>query len=175
MHINFKGLVFISLISALSACDSPKQDHHEHHQVDLEALKEQIQKQENRLAEAHNTKNVEELLDIYGDEIITYGPLSEPIIGKEAKRNHFNETAMLDTTNTTVRYDVIEVFGEGNMAVETGNWFAYDEAGWEKDKGIYMALFKKVDDDDYLCIREIWNSTMPKKVEKSTEESTPTE
>ncbi len=156
--------VFASLVIASAiACNPPAEaDEHQHEEIDMDALKTRIQQKEDGLAQAQNNKDVEEALTYYSEDVIAYGPNKEPEIGKEVKRQKYNESIARDTTNSTVRYQVIDVFADGDLLVETGEWFDYDVAGDEKDKGTYMAVFK-LENGEYTCIREIWNSKMPKK------------
>lgn len=161
------------IIASVMACNpTAESENHKNEELDLGALKTRIQQKEDGLAQAQNNKNVDEALTYYHEDVITYAPHSEPERGLEVKRQRFNEMMSSDTTNASVRYQVIDVFAEGDLLVETGEWFDISEGGDETDKGTYMAIFKK-ENGDYTCIREIWNSKMPKSEKAGSEEAIP--
>ncbi len=164
--------VFAALVIASAiACNPPAETEAvQSEALDLDALKTRIQQKEDALAQAQNNKNIDEALTYYSEDVIAYPPNKEPEVGKEVKRQKYNEGMAKDTTNGSVRYQVIDVFADGDLLVETGEWFDFDAAGNETDKGTYMAIFKQ-ENGEYSCIREIWNSKMPK--EKKAEESSP--
>lgn len=160
--------VFAALVIASAiACNPPAETEAvQSEALDLDALKTRIQQKEDALAQAQNNKNIDEALTYYSEDVISYPPRLEPEVGKEVKRQRYNESMAKDTANGTVRYQAIEVFAEGDLLVETGEWFDFNAAGDETDKGTYMAIFK-LENGEYTCIREIWNSKMPKKEEQA--------
>lgn len=167
--------VFAALVIASAvACNPPAEDDATQTEaLDMDALKTRIQQKEDALAQAQNNKNVDEALTYYSEDVIAYPPRTEPEVGKEVKRQRYNEMMSKDTTNSTVRYQVIDVFADGDLLVETGEWFDYNAGGDETDKGTYMAVFK-LENGEYSCIREIWNSKTPKE-EKAEEPVAPAE
>ncbi len=165
--------VAILLAGAIACNPAAEGDNQNKEPMNMEELKTRIQQKEDALAQAQNNKNIDEALTYYSEDIISYPPNKEPEVGKEVKRERYNEMMSKDTSNTTVRFQVIDVFAEGDLLVETGEWFDVSDAGDETEKGTYMAIFKK-ENGEYVCIREIWNSKMPKK-EKVAEPTEPME
>ena len=156
--------VFAALVIASAiACNPPaEKEAVQTEALDMDALKTRIQQKEDALAQAQNNKNIDEALTYYSEDVIAYPPRQEPEVGKEVKRQRYNEMMSKDTTNSTVHYQVIDVFADGDLLVETGEWFDYNAGGDETDKGTYMAIFK-LENGEYSCVREIWNSRTPKK------------
>lgn len=136
-------------------------------QTDLQSLKAEIQKKENNLADAENNKNIDDALSYYSDDIISYPPKKEARKGKQALRDHYQEMNAKDTSHATVSFNTIDVMKEGDMVVETGSWTVNNRNNESTNHGIYMAVFK-MENGEYRCVREIWNSDMAK-MEKSEE------
>ena len=68
------------------------------------------------------------------DDAISYGRNSEPVSGKAAIQAKIAEDIAKDSTNNSNVYKVVDIFAEGNMAVEIGSWTRLDSAGTETKK-----------------------------------------
>jgi ketosteroid isomerase-like protein len=66
-----------------------------------------------------------------------------------------------DTTGTYNVYKVVDLFAEGNTAVEVGSWTEYDTSGTELEKGYYMSYFQKNAEGTYECVRDMSVTTKP--------------
>lgn len=124
--------------------------------IDMDALKSEIQVIEDQWAKADNEDDVDALMAMYADDAVTM-PDNEPMVsGKEAIRARMVEQNAKDTTNTTARYEVMDVFAGGDYVVEVGKGIHTDTSG-NVYTGKYMVLFRKID-GGYEVVREIWNS-----------------
>lgn len=160
----FLGLVIAGLL--LPACDqlsgennkkAEKKETAKEKEPSKAEIKKMIQSREDILSKAYNTKDLELFSSFYGEDAVTYGPGREQLYGKQAILHHFEDNVMVDSLDLTFEYHTIDVFAEGDMALETGKWVQKDTAGKEIDHGYYMSLFKK-EDGVYKSIRDMWNS-----------------
>ena len=142
-----------SLCGLFIACQPPAADQP---MVDLDAVRAELQGLEDAYAKASNERNVDGILGYYADDAQRL-PDGEPTIkGKDAIRQHALKEIAADTSGAKVRFEVVDVFAEGNLAVEVGRYIGTAPDGSE-DRGKYMAIFEKRD-GKYVCIRDIWNS-----------------
>jgi hypothetical protein len=58
-------------------------------------------------------------------------------------------------------YKVVDLFAEGNTAVEIGSWTNFDASGTETENGHYMSYFEKRN-GKYECVRDMSTTTKPK-------------
>jgi ketosteroid isomerase-like protein len=129
----------------------------------MESVKTEITAMETAFTEASNAKDVEALMAYYADDAQSMPPNKPTLVGKDAiKADVMGEMASDSLKTTTSTMAVTDVWAAGDMAVETGTWTVTDEGGEVVNKGKYMSLFEKRD-GKYVCIRDIWNTDMPKK------------
>ena len=164
------GFMFFCIISCTSPPEVPA--------IDMDSVRAEITALEAAYTGATNAKDAEALLAYYADDAQSLPPNKPTLVGKDAIRADYLKEMEGDSTQTTSLMTVNNVWASGDMAVETGTFSVTNEAGEEVAKGKYMSLFEKRD-GKYVCIRDIWNSDMPKKeAEKeadSGEESSETE
>jgi uncharacterized protein (TIGR02246 family) len=158
MRSKFK-LAILTAISALlfSACSVP-----ETKPVDLEKLKPEIQAMEDAYAAAEKAKDAAAVVAYYSDDAISYNRNDEPTSGKAAIKERTAQRLAKDTTGNYNVYKVVDLFAEGNMAVEIGSWKALSPSGTEVDKGHYMSYFQKKD-GKYVCVRDMNVTSAPAK------------
>ena len=61
-----------------------------------------------------------------------------------------------------VLFICVDLFAEGNDAVEIGSWTKFDSSGTEILKGNYMSYFQKRD-GKYICVRDMSTTSSPAK------------
>ena len=125
--------------------------------IDMDALKAEIQAMEDAYAAAENAKDADAISDYYAEDAQTM-PEGEPaVVGKasilERIKKSFSEE---DEEGGTLRFEVIDLFAAGDLALEVGRW-VNTKADGEEETGKYMSLFEKRD-GKYVCIRDMWNS-----------------
>ncbi|MBK5271330.1 MAG: nuclear transport factor 2 family protein [Bacteroidia bacterium] len=158
MRIKFQ-LIVLSCFSALlfSSCSTP-----EAKTVDVEKIKPDIQAMEDAFAAAEKAKDAAAVAAYYSDDAISYGRNVDPTVGKAAIQESIAKRLESDTTGNYNVYKVVDLFADGDMAVEIGSWSVLNPAGTEVDKGHYMSYFQKRD-GKYVCIRDMNVTSMPAK------------
>lgn len=152
-----KTLFFLlaATCSLMIACQPPAAAP-EAAKVDLDAARAEIQALEDTYAKASNEKNVDGVLAYYADDAQRL-PDDAPIVkGKDALRKQITEELGADTTGATVKFQVLDIFADGNLLVEVGASVVTAKDGKERSRGKYMAVYEKRD-GKYVCIRDIWN------------------
>ena len=160
MRRKFK-LAALFCISALifSACSSPAE---KAATVDMDKLKTEIQSMEDTFAAAEKAKDAAAVAAYYSDDAISYGRNEEPASGNAAIKDGIAKRLASDTTGNHNVYKVVDLFAEGNMAVEIGSWTVINPAGAETEKGHYMSMFQKRD-GKYVCVRDMNVTSSPAK------------
>lgn len=126
-------------------------------EIDMDALKSEIQVLEDQYAAGENAKDVEAIVTYYADDAQSL-PSEEPtVVGKDAIRARLAQNLAKDTSGNTIKFMVQEVFAGGDYVVEIGSSVTTDPSGNQVNSGKYMTLFKK-EGDSYKAIRDIWNS-----------------
>jgi len=158
---NYFAGIFASMILFISACSSPAPAPVPE-AIDMDAVKTEIQAMEDAYAAAEKMKDAAGVAAYYSADAISYTRNREPMVGKEAIKNGIAERIAKDTTGNTNVYKVVDLFIDGNIAVEIGSWQEMDSTGQEVDRGHYMSYFSK-HDGKYLCDRDMSVSAMPEK------------
>lgn len=152
----FGFLAFAVLI--VPACSTYEQKE----TVDLEKLKIEIQSMEDAFSAAEKAKDADGVVVYYSDDAISYSRNRQPVSGKAAIRERIATSIVNDTTGNYNVYKVVDLFAEGNTAVEIGSWTEYDSSGNEVENGNYMSYFEKRN-GKYVCVRDMNTTTSPVK------------
>ncbi|MBI1343560.1 MAG: DUF4440 domain-containing protein [Terrimonas sp.] len=142
-----------------AACNAPAE---KAEAIDMDKLKVEIQAMEDAFSAAEKAKDAAAVVAYYADDAISYSRNQEPAVGKAAIQTKIAENLAKDSAGTTNVYKVVDLFAEGNMAVEIGSFSHLDPAGTEVDKGFYMSYFQKRD-GKYVCVRDMNVTTLPAK------------
>ncbi len=148
----FGFLAFTALI--LSACATTEKEE----VLDMEKVRVEIQAMEDAYASGEKAKDADAVAAYYSDDAISYSRNKQPLSGKAAIRDNIAK----DTTENYNVYKVVDLFAEGNTAVEIGSWTEFDSSGNEKENGNYMSYFQKRD-GKYICVRDMSTTTSPVK------------
>jgi ketosteroid isomerase-like protein len=130
--------------------------------IDMAALKVEIQAMEDAFSTAEKAKDASAVAVYYSEDAISYGRNKEPKVGREAIQGAIAESLAKDTTGNSNVYKVVDLFAEGDMAVEIGSWQEVNAAGEDVNHGYYMSYFQKRD-GKYVCVRDMNVTTMPAK------------
>lgn len=145
------------------ACNAPA----EVASVDIAKLKVEIQAMEDAFSAGEKAKDAAAVAAYYSDDAVSYVRNMEPVSGKTAIQSRIAENIAKDTSGNANVYKVVDLFAEGNMAVEIGSWTEMDPSGKEVEKGHYMSVFQKRD-GKYLCIRDMSVVSSPAKAAEKT-------
>jgi uncharacterized protein (TIGR02246 family) len=148
---------FASVVLMFTACSNPAPAPKA---VDMDAAKTEIQAMEDAYAAGEAAKDADAVAAYYSTDAVSYTRNKEPLVGKEAIKNAIAERLAKDTTGTVNVYKVVDLYAEGDLAVEIGSWNENTPAGVEVEHGYYMSIFKKVD-GKYTCIRDMNVTSKP--------------
>jgi ketosteroid isomerase-like protein len=159
----FGFLAFMALV--LSACATKEKEVEVVEAVevlDMAQVKAEIQSMEDAYAAGQKAKDADAVAAYYSDDAISYSQNEQPLSGKAAIRNNIAEDIAKDTTGSYSVYKVVDLFAEGNSAVEVGSWTKFDASGNQMDNGNYMSYFEKRD-GKYICVRDMSTTATPLK------------
>lgn len=159
------GILFSTMLTVLifSACNSGPCNHENCcGAIDESAVKSEIMNLEAAFSDAMNSRDVDALMAYYADDAQSMSPNEPTLVGAEAIRASTAEAWSGEGgEGYTSSGKTTDVWAAGDIAVETGTYSVNNAEGEEVHRGKYMALYEKRD-GKYVCIRDIWNSSMPK-------------
>ena len=159
MRKNIRLFGFLALTALIfSACATAEKEE----VLDMEMVRVEIQAMEDAYAAGEKAKDADAVAAYYSDDAISYSRNQQPLSGKAAIRANIADNIAKDTTENYNVYKVVDLFAEGNIAVEIGSWTEFDSSGNEKDNGNYMSYFQKRD-GKYKCVRDMSTTTSPVK------------
>ena len=159
MRSKFSTAIFIAVIALLfTGCSNEKAAS----TVDLGKLKTDIQALEDAYAAGEKAKDADKVVAYYSDDAISYSRNEEPTSGKAAIKARIAGRLAKDTTGNYNVYKVVDLYAEGDMAVEIGSWTELSPSGTQTDKGHYMSYFQKRD-GKYVCVRDMSVTSTPVK------------
>lgn len=153
----FGFLAFTALI--LSACATAEK---KEEVIDMAKVQVEIQALEDGYAAGEKAKDADAVAAYYADDAISYTRNRQPLSGKKAIRDNIANNIAKDTTENYNVYKVVDLFAEGNIAVEIGSWTEFDASGKETENGNYMSFFEKRN-GKYICVRDMSVTTSPLK------------
>lgn len=159
MKKNIRLLSFLAIIVfAFSACSTAEKPE----PLDMATVKAEIQAMEDAYAAAEKAKDADAVAAYYSEDAISYSRNTQPVSGRAAIRDRIAERIANDTLGNYNAYKVVDLFAEGNSAVEIGSWTEFNTEGTETENGYYMSYFEKRD-GKYKCVRDMSLTTMPEK------------
>lgn len=138
----------------------------------MTALKTEIQALEDAFAAGEKAKDAAAVAAYYADDAVSHNRNEEPTVGKASIQERIQKRLASDTSGNYNVYKVVDLFAEGNLAVEIGSWTEHTASGEVKDNGHYMSYFEKRN-GKYVCVRDMSVSTMPQKKEENAAGDTP--
>ncbi len=167
MRINtklFGLLVFTALL--MSSCETKEKEVavevKKEVALDMAKIKVEIQALEDGYAAAQKAKNADAVAAYYAEDAISYGQNKQPLSGRAAIRDDIATRIAKDTTTNYNVYKVVDLFAEGDTALEIGSWTEFDADGNQKDNGNYVSYFQKRD-GKYICVRDMSTTATPRK------------
>jgi uncharacterized protein (TIGR02246 family) len=153
----FTVLSFFILI--ITACSTKEK---EEEALDMEQVKSEIQALEDAYAEGQKAKDATAVANYYSEDAVSHSRNQEPIKGKAAIQENLALSIASDTTGNYNVYKIVDLFADGDTAVEVGSWTEFDIDGNELQNGNYMTYFEKRD-GKYVCVRDMSTTTTPVK------------
>ena len=156
-QIKLVGILAFTIL-ILSACATTEKEE----VIDMEQVKMEIQAMEDAFAAGEKAKDADAVAAYYSDDAMSYSRNTQPLSGKKAIRDNIANNIAKDTTGNYNVYKVVDVFAEGDTAIEIGSWVQFDPSGKEVDNGNFMSYFQKRD-GKYVCVRDMSTTTTPVK------------
>jgi uncharacterized protein (TIGR02246 family) len=156
-YIKLFGL-FAFTAFVFSACATTEKEE----VLDMDMIKSDIQAMEDAYAAGEKAKDAEAVAVYYSDDAISYSRNKQPLKGKKAITEDMANRIASDTTGNYNVYKIVDLFAEGDTAVEIGSWTEFDAAGNQQNNGNYMSYFEKRD-GKYVCVRDMSTTTSPVK------------
>lgn len=123
---------------------------------DMAAIKTEIQAIETEWASATTARDIDKVMALYADDAIEMADDEPMCVGKAAIRQVLLNSMKARKAGTTVSYETMDVYGDGNLVTEVGKTTIKDTAGNVVSTGKYMGVFEKRD-GKFICIRDINN------------------
>lgn len=136
--------------------------------VDKDSIKTVIEGMEARYAKGLETRNIDDIMAYYADDIKSFEAGNEPIVGAEAMKKMTTDMFAKMQKGMKIRMESSDLIisDDGGVVSETGGYTATDSTGAEIASGHFLATFE-IRDGQYKCVREMIAST--KKAEKKEE------
>lgn len=160
-YIRLFGILLFSLVTFV-ACTSTEKKETVEEPVDKEKVMAEIQAMEDAYAAGEKNKDADAVAAYYSDDAISYSRNKKPLSGKAAIRESIANNIANDTTGNYSVYKIVDLFIEGDSAVEIGSWTDFDSSGKEVENGYYMSYFEKRN-GKYICVRDMSTTTGPVK------------
>ena len=157
-----KTAQFFSFLTILALTFSACSNQQKAEPIDMANLKVEIQAMEDAFSAAEKAKDADGVAVYYSEDAISYSRNKQPVSGRAAIRDRIAEGIAKDTLGEYNVYKVVDLFAEGNTALEIGSWTQFDASGTETENGYYMSYFEK-HDGKYECVRDMNVSTKPLK------------
>jgi ketosteroid isomerase-like protein len=151
-------LFFCFILLFISACQAPAA---QEEAIDMDQLRASLQAMEDAYAAGQKAKDAEAVAAYYADDAQSLSNDKPTAVGKAAIIESIKEGMASDTSGNVTRFEVVDVFASGNLAVEVGRSITANADGSETT-GKYISVFEKRD-GQYLCVRDIWNRDAPVK------------
>ncbi|RIV20001.1 nuclear transport factor 2 family protein [Fibrisoma montanum] len=154
-------IAFAALMLVVTGCNAPAQKQETAtEQVaakpDMAAIKTEMQAIETEWANAATAKDIDKLMSFYADEAVEMNDDEPMLVGKAAIRQAMLKSWEARKAGTTVYYETMDVYGDGNVVTEVGKTTIKDAAGNVVSTGKYMGIFEKRN-GKFFCIRDINN------------------
>ena len=117
---------------------------------------------EDAFAAGEKAKNVDSVVAYYAEDAVSHNRNEPPSVGMAAIREKIAKGFAKDTAGEYNEYKVMDLFAEGNSAVEIGSWIRKNANDEVMDNGYYMSYFQKRD-GKYKCVRDMSVTETPVK------------
>jgi ketosteroid isomerase-like protein len=152
-----KALLFFSLAFLIVSCTSKTEvKTTETKTVNKDSIKGVIAAMETRYAKGMETRNIDEIMPYYADDVKSFDAGNDPAIGAPAVRKMMSEmmTTMPSGMKITMETDDVIVSGDGSLVTENGHYVASDSTGTKVNSGTFLTTFE-LRDGAYKCVREM--------------------
>ena len=146
---------------SFTACEMHEEHEHAEETIDMNALKAELQGMEDAYAKAQNAKDADAVVVYYADDANSLPPNKPTLVGKAAILADTKAGMAEDDDGATSKFEVVDVFADGNLAVEVGRSITKNPDG-SKSYGKYISVFENRD-GKWICIRDIYSEDAEEK------------
>jgi ketosteroid isomerase-like protein len=121
--------------------------------ADTEAIRSRSQ----ALVTAFNGKQLDAIVELYGDSSVFMPPNAPVLRGREPLREFYQD---LIGRATNLRLETEDVAGAGPLAYESGTYYLNYQDGAVRDRGKYVFVWRKLS-NTWRMEKAIWSSDLP--------------
>ena len=121
----------------------------------METIKAEIVALENSWDTSFNAGDIDNLMQLYADDVVRLPNNHLNITGKAEVQKSF-ESRINAKKREFTKSETVEVFGDENTVTEIGKFYDLDASKKVKGTGKYITIWKKIN-GKFLIIREEWN------------------
>jgi uncharacterized protein (TIGR02246 family) len=158
----------LSLLTVLFIIACQPQQPVQEEPIDMDELKATLQAMEDAYAEAWNARDAEAIVAYYADDAVSMGAGEPPVSGKAAIMADIKEELMEVDEDAVISFQVVDVFADGDLAVEVGQT-TMTQGGTSEVVGKYISVFEKRD-GNWICIRDSYSDNSEDEEEEQAEE-----
>ncbi len=125
--------------------------------TDMNQVRAEIVNRENEWAAAMNAHDLDALMGLYADDAVSMTDKSSMLVGKSAIRTYADNDLKSLPAGTTISFETMDIYGDGNVVTETGKTTYKNKEGKVYNTGKYISVWE-TRDGKYVCIREIYNN-----------------
>ena len=144
--------VLLAVVLGLGACASGARTD-EFTSADTEAIRKRSQ----QLPTAFNAKQIDAIVELYGENSVFMPPNAPLLRGREPLREFYQD---LIARTSNLRLETEDVAGHGPLAYETGTYWLNHQDGAVRDRGKYVFVWRKMG-DTWRTEKTIWSSDLP--------------
>lgn len=156
---------FAAIVMFAAGCNAPAKTETttaEAAKPDMATIKAEIQAVETEWAAATTAKDISKVMTFYADDAVEMNDDEPMHVGKAAIQQALAKSMATRKAGTTVSFETMDVYGDGNVVTEVGKTTTKDAAGKLVNSGKYVGVFEKRD-GRYVCIRDINNEDQKEK------------
>lgn len=120
-------------------------------------IKTLVEQQNEKWMKYYNNGNPEGVASLHTDDAMVFPPNSDFVTGKDQITQMYKEEIANGGKNLVLR--TLELIVDHNHAYETGNYAI--QMNSDKDSGKYLVVWQKQTNGEWLCLKDIWNSSQP--------------
>jgi len=140
---------------SFTACETHDEHEHAEESIDMNALRAELQGMEDAFAKAQKANDADAVVAYYAEDANSLPPNEPALIGKAAILASLKADMAADQSGSTSRFEVVDVFASGNLAVEVGRSITTKTDG-STSTGKYISVFEKRN-GKWLCIRDSYS------------------
>lgn len=153
-----RKLVFVLLATSMLACQSKESGKATQNDFSIDSVKAHIIKMNESYSERFMTNDSAFYVARYCTDAQVYSPGMPAVISRDSIRAFFYNNG--NNKEAKIELPAGNFYGNADFVVEEGSYSFPDGKGGSVDKGKFIAIWKK-ENNQWKLYREIWNSDIP--------------